>query len=482
MPGAADAPDAPAATLSNAAAPTAAAAAAVFVLRNNALLLDRHRAPSDGTGRATAYPHDVHRSCLIVPARDPFWFVADTNVVVMSHNSAMGEANGPLTALIERIDRAELAETMLHTFRREIPGYARLPDSVVRGQVLEMIRQNLDLCFDWVAGGGAPDTAQFDDFRASAKNRATEGMPLEDLLRAYRNGATSAWRVLVAQASADERDALPRAAELVMDYLDQVSGIIAAAYFEERQHLASEQERGSRALLEALLGGEPLDTGQLETAARLGFTLGPEFVAFAAAVPGEGARAHARAAAGLRAVGALALTEGDRVVGLCGPGRDPVRALPTGALAVVEFDVLRGDLAASLADVRLGIDIALRAGRTGVVALTALTLDLLLARSPRVAADLRKRVLDPLGARQGRSRGDLLRTVGTYVALGRDRRCTADRLFIHPNTLDHRLRRVRELTGLNLDDPEDLATMVLALRTIAPTGPLQARAEAPHGA
>jgi hypothetical protein len=352
---------------------------------------------------------------------------------------------------------------MLRAFRAEIPGYARLPDSIVRGQVLGVIRQNLDLCLDWVAGGGAPDAARFDDFRASATNRATEGMPLEDLLRAYRIGGTAAWRVLLAEAAADERDALPRAAELVMSYLDQVSGIVATAYLEERQHFVSEQERGLRALLDALLGGEPLDAGQLETAERLGFTLGPQFATFAAAIPGEGARGHARAAAGLRAAGALVLTEGDRVVGLSSPGRDPARALPPGAVAVVDPDVARLDLAASLADVRLGIEIALRGGRTGVVALRALALDLLLARAPRVAADLRKHVLDPLGARHGRSRGDLLQTVATYVALSRDRRRTAERLFIHPNTLDHRLRRARQLTGLNLDDPEDLATMVLAL-------------------
>ena len=53
--------------------------------------------------------------------------------------------------------------------------------------------------------------------------------------------------------------------------------------------------------------------------------------------------------------------------------------------------------------------------------------------------------------------------MATYVELRRDRRRTAERLHIHPNTLDHRLRRARELTGLDLDDPEDLATMVLAL-------------------
>jgi DNA-binding PucR family transcriptional regulator len=89
-----------------------------------------------------------------------------------------------------------------------------------------------------------------------------------------------------------------------------------------------------------------------------------------------------------------------------------------------------------------------------------LVLDLLLARSPRVAADLRRRILGPLEAG---SRSDLLQTVRTYVALGCDRRHTAEQLHVHPNTLDNRLRRARKLTGLDLDDPEDLATMVLAL-------------------
>jgi sugar diacid utilization regulator len=84
--------------------------------------------------------------------------------------------------------------------------------------------------------------------------------------------------------------------------------------------------------------------------------------------------------------------------------------------------------------------------------------------SPKGRLLLCQRVLEPLGTKHRRSRGDLRRTVATYVALRRDRRRTAKRLHIHPNTLDHRLHHARELTGLDLDDPEDLAKMVLALR------------------
>ncbi|HEX4718873.1 MAG TPA: helix-turn-helix domain-containing protein [Thermoleophilaceae bacterium] len=375
----------------------------------------------------------------------------------------MEAAVSQLTALVARIDRVDLAQILLAEFTAEIPGYARLPESVIRGQVLQVIRDNVDLCLDWVAGGGPPEAERFEAFRSSAKNRATEGMPLEDLLRAYRMGGTAAWRVIVGQATGDERDELPHAAELIMDYLDQVSGVVAAAYLEERQHLVSEQERGVRALLDALLGGGTLDARQHETAARLGFPVHGELAAFAAAVPGEGATTHARAAAALRTIGALALTEGDRVVGLAVPGQILANALPADAVAVVDDGVPRAELAASLVDVRLGMEIALRGGRPGIIELRELALDLLLARSPRVAAGLRQRILGPLGPKDGPSRGDLLRTVEIYVALRRDRQEAADRLHIHPNTLDHRLRRARELTGLDLDDPKDLATMVLAL-------------------
>ena len=105
-------------------------------------------------------------------------------------------------ALVGRIDRDQLVETMLGTFRTEIPGYARLPEAVIRGQVREVVRQNTRSVLGLGGRRRAPRGRHFDDFSASAKNRATEGMPLEDLLRAYRIGATTAWRVLVARPPA----------------------------------------------------------------------------------------------------------------------------------------------------------------------------------------------------------------------------------------------------------------------------------------
>src|SRR3954451_18058285 len=110
----------------------------------------------------------------------------------------------------------------------------------------------------------------------------------------------------------------------------------------------------------------------------------------------------------------LALTEGDRVVGLAMPHSDPSRTLPSGAVAGIDEAVPRAELADSLADVRAGVDIACRAGRTGVVPLRGLTLDLLLAGAPRVAADLRHRTGEPVHGADGGGRDQPRLPVAPY--------------------------------------------------------------------
>ncbi|MEU6508375.1 helix-turn-helix domain-containing protein [Streptomyces sp. NPDC046942] len=42
----------------------------------------------------------------------------------------------------------------------------------------------------------------------------------------------------------------------------------------------------------------------------------------------------------------------------------------------------------------------------------------------------------------------------------------ADRLFVHPNTVRYRLRRIEELTGRSLSDPSTLADLGAALYSL----------------
>ncbi|MFF7878375.1 PucR family transcriptional regulator [Streptomyces californicus] len=81
--------------------------------------------------------------------------------------------------------------------------------------------------------------------------------------------------------------------------------------------------------------------------------------------------------------------------------------------------------------------------------------------SDRIAA-----LLDPLQVRP-----DLVDTLRAHLEHRQDRRATARHLGLHPNTVDNRLARITELTGLDVGSPHGnaLALTALLLRG-SPTG------------
>ena len=58
---------------------------------------------------------------------------------------------------------------------------------------------------------------------------------------------------------------------------------------------------------------------------------------------------------------------------------------------------------------------------------------------------------------------DLIETLTVYVGQENNRRRTATRLHIHPNTVDYRLRRISEITGVDLSQPTALHRITAAL-------------------
>lgn len=72
--------------------------------------------------------------------------------------------------------------------------------------------------------------------------------------------------------------------------------------------------------------------------------------------------------------------------------------------------------------------------------------------------------LGPLIEHDERKQGDLIRTLNGYFdANGNLAKAAAD-LAVHRNTLVYRLERIAELTGLNLDDPDNRLILNLALK------------------
>jgi PucR C-terminal helix-turn-helix domain len=379
------------------------------------------------------------------------------------HQTPTESERDTLSALVDRVDASEIARRMVTAFRSEISGYARLPESVIAGQILEVSRRNVELFFRSITELRGPTEEELAPFRESARSRAEEGLPLEDLLHAYRLGGRLGWQALMEAAHPNEYPALLAAAALLMRYIDSVSAAVAQTYLDEHQHLVSEEERRQRALVEALIHPEREAPALRDLAERVGFPIADRYRPFAKALPGAPTHAHSQLASALRSRGLLALTEGDRVTGLAVDTADETAIADGSGLFTLGRPTPRSQLRVALDDMRLLLDLARRQGVTGPVDADAFVPELLLARSPDLAARITERVLGPLEAYAERRSSGLLETLEAFLDCGLDRRQAAGQLHIHPNTLDYRLRRITELTGLEPGRPRDLVLLELAL-------------------
>ena len=370
----------------------------------------------------------------------------------------------PLAQIVRRVDLDEVARRMVAVFQAEIPAYRSLPDSLLHGAIEEISRRNLGLFFRSLVEGRPLSDEELTPFRESARQRAAERLPLEDLLHAYRLGGRLGWEALVAAAEDGEQAALLPSVARLMEYVDRVSDAVTETYHDESRHRISDEERRVHELFEGLQHAAPLDPRTIELGHQLGFPLEDRYQPFAIALADAPAHAHTQLAAALRQRGVLAVTNGDRVTGLLAQNADPAVVRDRAALRAVGPPTPRAELTPMLADLRVLIDVARQNGRAGDLHAEEFLPELLLSRSPHLASMLEERVFGPLESAAERRGADLLATLEAFLGAALDRRAAADALHVHPNTLDYRLRRIEELTGLLFSDPDAVMLMALALR------------------
>jgi len=364
--------------------------------------------------------------------------------------------------LVARIGRSEAAREMLAELRKQIGSYERLSHEVSEAGVLDSCERGLRLWHQWLTSGGEPAPIALDELRESVRARADEGVPLEDLLHAYRIAGRFGWLILRRHATPEEQEVLLDAAELAMLYVDLLSNVVTETYLAERERLVSEEERSARELVERIVDGTPLTPDDRELAKQLDVPLRECYVPFAAAIPDASPRRHATLAARLRGDGRLAVSEGDRVFGLALVPPDPsdLGEGPQALLALGE-ETLRSELATAREELQLLVDHGRRASLAGVLTPASHALELLLASSPRIARALCQRILEPL--LRGGEGADLIHTLRTLVRCGFDRARTSRALHVHRNTLGYRVNRIEQLAGIDLARPRDVACVYLAL-------------------
>lgn len=384
--------------------------------------------------------------------------------------------------------KAALSRAVVDRLAEQISVYAALPDEELRGEITRVIVTNIRLFLDMVRDPEAPTTRQIEILQEAASRRAEEGISLEAIMSAYYLGA----EVCLDHVLANVRPAdLPQVMVLyrrLLRYLRTATTIIANAYLSDRQASAGKDVRDSRsALLAALLDGTPA----AEAAELTGAVLPACYLVMSIAVsrhPDEHAAGTDPRVAARRKVRRLRaeierLTAGTALVSLS-DGHGVV--LVPSATAVAELvpadwtrmselvdrlrhaggaDIVAGLVAAApdcvSSAVRLAAEIREVAETSGRPPGAYRILDVLVEYQLTRPSPARDHLADLLGPLE--ERPDLLTTLRTYLACDLDRRKTATRLRIHPNTVDYRLQKTASLTGLDPSRGTQLPTIHAAI-------------------
>jgi hypothetical protein len=402
-----------------------------------------------------AIPHNVseHNSstpglCICTPASDTYGM----QVV------ARGEI---VRRIVGRTDLEEFADRVLDTFW-DRPEFQRLRPP--REAVRSWVRWNLELVTRWLIESRPPSESELEVFREHARARAADGTPADVVPANFRAGARFAWRALLEAATDDERPALLESADLLFEYVDRVSRIYSEAYEEVARHAsasASAEEATARSALKRISADEVPRPEDHQLAERVGFQLDRAARPFVVAAPRRSAGYHAELAAALRRRRALAVSERRRVIGLANRRLDwdslelDRRVLIAHGPGAIGIE--RGRALDELCD---AVEIAVARGDTGHVEVDDYLGELLLRRSPRVAARIEQRMYGPLGP-------ELARTLDVLVEHNFERARSAAALPVHRNTLRDRIGRISELTGVDLESAggRSLAWLAWVTRT-----------------
>lgn len=396
--------------------------------------------------------------------------------------------NPEVAALAARIERRvnELARTMVRVWKSEIPNFEALPSDMKDIEQAQTARHAIRLFLNGLQHGVDADPQGRQLFRERAAQRAEEGLPLATLLSTYTIGCRVLFEELRKEAGPQEQAALVEVCGLLMAAGAEVMADVVQAYQDELAAIASTHHDRHRALVRDLLAGilptEPSLLAEFrltEGAVVLSVRFDDEPSADTASARGPQAEVAVRRR--LRRIqGAL-----DRHFGRTVPmllEADGGHVLVPHALLPAPDGPALDEIAARLAEtwpaVRVSAAVANSPREVAAAARTAsevLRLANGLGRPPgayRLAdvllefhltrhdesAELLSGLLAPLSERP-----ELLETLRVFLAENYDRRRAARRLSLHPNTVDNRLARTTELTGLDPSTPRGVTLLMTAL-------------------
>ncbi|GAB3006564.1 PucR family transcriptional regulator [Amycolatopsis acidiphila] len=382
----------------------------------------------------------------------------------------------PAVARLAAAARARLPEMTEDTFAHiiaEMPVYADAR-FVSHEKLWSSCDANLRFLLRALEEPGTPDLSQA---AATGQERAHQGAPLPELLRAFRIGFTEVWQQFVELTGSDDDTAgLIAATRALWTLIDDYTETLTEAYRTTLAEITRTRHEKRLALVEALFAGGTATEGTLWDIARmLDLSLDGTYLVVAAETPGLGQeplpgmenllreRLYAsawRLTPELR-VGVVSLRErnaADAVMGL-------LKENATGRIGVSPVFTGLGNTARALHLARVALS-SLMPGTSGIVQFTESPLAGLVASDPEAAAQLAHQVLRPVLELPGEDRNVLLMTLRAWFDCRGSTKLIAERVYCHPNTVRHRLKRITDELGRSLTDPADIAELGTALRAL----------------
>lgn len=385
-------------------------------------------------------------------------------------------------AFVGRLD--EVAERCSSTIWDAIPSYKRLGDDFM-DDLRDAVKENVGILAQVLSQGREIRRDELEAIERVGARRAEAGIPLDDVLHAYRTVSRICWDVLSEECRAFTGDALEATiavAEAVLRYTDQISSAVAEAYARSQRAIVREQEGARREFLADLLyGTDAAPEDVFRRAHTFGYDLSLSYLALVGIGPEKDSTKETAVASA--AVKAIASGIADPIV--LQKSAQTIALLPTDATSdpatVPEKLVseLGGTWCFGVGGPEPGLEGIRRAyleAREALEIALALDLggsvhrfdDLVLYHFLKIEPVLVDRfvaiMLGPLIEYDERRKGELVKTLDAYFRSDGSVKMAGETLFAHPHTVTYRLKQIEKLTGWSLRDAEDKLRLQLALR------------------
>jgi len=379
-------------------------------------------------------------------------------------------ANPPLAATMRRIERqaGALASSAVARMDETLPWFRALPADQ-RSWVMLVAQAGVRSLVEWLRSGGvvAATTQEIsDEVFAAAPRALARSITLTQTVQLIKVTIDVAESQVAGLAAAGEEEALLHA---ILRFSREIAFSAARVYARAAESRGAWDARLQALLVDALLRGDSSDV-LASRAAALGWADAPPVAVVVGRSPGGDITAvlHAVYRAARRArVEVIGGVHGDRLVVVMGGATDPVAIAAALAVSFGEGPIVVGPAVPSLDQATESARAALagfRAAPAWPGAPVPVAADDLLPERA-LAGDMEaRRTLrhDAYGA-VARAGGGLLETLDAFFAAGGVLESAARELFVHPNTVRYRLKRVAEVTGLSPLNGRDAFALRLAM-------------------